>query len=157
MGHCVGLLDRHPEETSTVLRYLGELDAFPEVEGEIAQFLQSPDAVYPYQSYLILEWLCEEAENPSEGLIDIVRRLAFDPSLPAYVRLLGWRFLGLFGAVADLERIEARYAEARGTLEQSEIICCLVRVERGRRNAFLARAAGDGEPNRRAVAWVRRQ
>jgi len=45
---------------------------------------------------------------------------------------------------------------AMSELERAEIICCLKRMEKNRRNAFLARAETDGDLPLRAVNRVRR-
>ncbi len=155
--HVMPLLERHPEETKVILNYLGGVEALPAIEGELIRYLESPDAIYPYQTYLVIEWLCEETENPSESLLALVRRLAFDGAQPGYLRASCRRFVGEFGSAADLERLEGAYRDAAGSLEQSEIICALSRMEKGRRNAFLARAERDGFLNMRAGVWVRRR
>jgi len=63
--------------------------------------------------------------------------------------------LGKYGVSADLERMALLYDETTDPSERVEIICSIRRLERGRRNALLARFERDGEINRRAARWVR--
>jgi len=156
VNHCQELLETHPEETPVILKYLADVGAFAAVEGALVRFLKSEDAVYSYQVYLVVEWLCEEADEPSSEVVAVIRAYAFDNSAPAYLRAVSRAFLGSFGEIADLERLQTLYVEAGNSLEQSEIMCSLVRMERGRRNAFIARASGDGDWNRRAAEWIKR-
>lgn len=53
-------------------------------------------------------------------------------------------FLGRFGSIADLDRIEESYAAASSELERAEIAGALQRLEKSRRNGFLNTAKGDG-------------
>jgi len=153
--HCKTLFDKHPEETRYILHYFSQVEALEEIQDSIIEFLDSEDAIYPYQIYQIVEWYNEIPSHPSDALVAIVRRLAFDNAQPRYLRSVCKKFLGDFGLVADLERLQHSYPEASGSLEQSEIICSLKRLEKGRRNAFLSSVVGDGELNERAVRLVK--
>lgn len=146
----------HPEETEAVLEYLSQLNAGTEIEPQIVAFLVSDDAIYPYQRYQLLRWLAAHVKAPVPATVDLARTVAFDPSQPTYVRSVARALLRKHGTAADLDRLEAVYAETTSSAEHAELICCLHRVERGRRNALLARLEGDGEPQRRAVQVVRR-
>jgi hypothetical protein len=157
VGHCLSMFERHPEETHTVLEYFAAVEAISNIEKDLLAFLTSEEALYPYQVYQIVEWLNEEAADPSQELVAVVRRLTFDNAQPAYVRAVARQFIGVFGTTADLERLEASYAEIGNSMEQAQIMCSLLRMERQRRNAFLGRAAGDGEWNRRGAEWIKRQ
>lgn len=153
--HCETLLEKQPHETQTILNYFRACEVFVEVEANLVQFLNSEDAVYPYQIYQIIDSLCRIALQPSASLLAISRSLAFDSRQPGYLRSVCRAFLGMHGSAADLELLENSYPEASNQLEQSEIICCVARMEIGRRNAFLARAQGDGELNKIAVNLVK--
>jgi hypothetical protein len=155
VDHCKGLIEKHPEETDPILEYLAASLAVAEVEPDLIGFLNSADAVYPYQNYQIFAWIADCGHRPSTGLLEIIRRFAFDRGQPPYVRSVCRKLLGEYGSPADLERLEADYADARNALEQSEIICSLRHMETGRRNAFFRRAEGDGFLNRNAVRLVR--
>ncbi len=157
LEHCKQLFDKHPEVTDIILDYFELCEVYPDVQGTIIEFLNSDEAVYPYQIYQIIEWISELPFEPSGNLIEIARRLSFDDSQPYYLRFICMKIIGDYGTFADLERLEDSYSSARNPLEQSIIMCCLKRMEKGRRNAFLGRAEGDGELNRRAVKFVRSQ
>lgn len=155
VDHCKNLFERHPEETRYILRYFSQVEAVEETEESIIEFLDSEDAIYTYQIFQMIEWYNGIHRDPSDGLLSIVRRLAFDNSQPAYLRSVCRKFLGGFGLVADLERLQHSYPEASSSLEQSEIICSLNRMEKGRRNSFLSSVMNDGELNRRATDLVK--
>jgi len=153
--HCMTLLEKHPEETRTILDYLSRTVELVEIEDSLIEFLNSQDAIYPYQNYQIIEYVSSNPAKPSEALMAISRRLGFDNSQPPYLRSFCRKILGDFGSIGDLERLQDSYSEARNSLEQSEIICSLKRMETGRRNTFLARAEHDGELNRRSSIIVK--
>jgi hypothetical protein len=155
--HVVTLLEPHPEETSTILRYLRSVGPGEEIESQIAVLMSSGVLVYKYQFYKIVEWFYAADTDPSEILLELVRELAFDQNSPSYLKTMCRAFLGKFGAAADIERIASSYDETNDPAEHAEIICSIRRMERGRRNGFLARLEHDGGENVRAVRWVRSQ
>ena len=153
--HCITLLEPYPEETDTILRYFGLVGPGEEIESQIVGLMCSGRMVYQYQFYQIIEWFHERSTGPSERLLALVRRILFEQASPKYLSTICVAFLGKFGVSADIERIAARYDETNDTSERAEIICSVRRMERGRRNAFLARVDRDGGENIRAVRWVR--
>jgi hypothetical protein len=153
--HCVGLLEPHPEETDPILRYLGSVGPGEDVEAQIIELMRSGQMVYQYQLYQIIEWFYERPVRPAEALVDTARVIGFDQSVPRYLRLICRALLGKYGVSADLERMALLYDETTDPSERVEIICSIRRLERGRRNALLARFERDGEINRRAARWVR--
>lgn len=84
-----------------------------------------------------------------------LRPFAFQGGHPWYVRSGSRALLGKLGDAADLERLEGAYADAQSILEKAEILCCLQRMEAGRRNALFGRAAGDGDLPSQAVRLAR--
>jgi hypothetical protein len=102
-----------------------------------------------------MEWISELPLEPSVNLIEIARRFAFDDSQPYYLRFICMKIIGDYGTFADLERLEDYYSNAKNNLEQSIIMCCLRRMEKVRRNAFLGRAEGDGNLNKRAAQFIK--
>jgi hypothetical protein len=155
LEYCKHLFDKHPDVTDVILNYFASCEAYAEVEDTIIDFLKSDDAVYPYQIYQIMEWISELPVTPSLNLIEIARRLAFDDSQPYYLKFICMKIIGDYGTIADLERLEDSYGNAKNSLERSIIMCCLVRMEKGRRNAFLGRAEKDGDLNKRAAQFVK--
>ncbi|HWE93895.1 MAG TPA: hypothetical protein VG269_08035 [Tepidisphaeraceae bacterium] len=155
IDHCKTLLERQPQETQYVLSYFSTVGAAKDVESALATFIESKEAVYHYQLYQIFEWTLEWLRPPSDAILSSARARAFDGGVPPFLRSVCRKVLGSSGNVADLERIERAYADAGSPLEQGEIICCLERMEKGRRNAFFARIAGDNEWTTLATRWVK--
>jgi hypothetical protein len=154
LEYCKTVLRNHPEETQTALSYFNIIGAVKDMEDNIISFLKSEDAIYSYQIYQIIELFVNANILPSPELIAIIRRFTFDGSQPFYVHSLGRLFLGKYGTATDLELLELSYPRCSPN-EQVDIICSIKRMERGRRNTFLARAEHDGETHRRAVLWVK--
>ena len=157
VDYCLKLLKTRPEETPWILKYLRSIlkhlqsidaqsiDAINQIENSVVEFLRSVHAVYPYQNYLILEWFSEYTQKPSEDLLEIARRMAFDKSQPKYLKVVSRKLVGEFGTSADLERLEWLYSELDDEIEKSNIICCLKNMELSRRNSFLGRVQHDGK------------
>jgi hypothetical protein len=155
LSHVLEMLEPHPEETQEILKYLAAVDLYEVVEPIIVDALQSGQLIYDYQTYQIMSWFLIHLANPSEELMDFARGIGFELRCPRYLRTVCRALLGKFGSQADLERIAEAYDETPDPSERVEIICSLVRLEVGRRNSFLARAARDGEANDRAVRWIK--
>ena len=152
VDYCLKLLKTRPEETEWILKYLQSIlkhlqsiDAINQIENSVVGFLRSVHAVYPYQNYQILEWFSEYTQKPSEDLLEIARRMAFDKSQPKYLKVVSRKLVGEFGTIADLERLEWLYSELDDEIEKSNIICYLKNMELSRRNSFLGRAQHDGK------------
>jgi hypothetical protein len=103
----------------------------------------------------MIEWISELTVTPSSSIIEIARHFAFDDAQPYFLKFICMKMVGDYGTIADLERLEESYGNAKNYLEQSIIMCCLVRMEKGRRNAFLGRAEKDCELNKRASKLVK--
>ena len=144
VAYCLNLLKTHPEETADILKYFQSIDVINQIEDSIVGFLRSVNAVYPYQNYQILEWFSEHTQNPSEDLLKIARRMAFDNSHPKYLKIVSRKLVGEFGN-ADLERLKSLYSELDDEIEKCNIICCLKNMELIQRNSFLASAQHDGK------------
>jgi hypothetical protein len=153
--HCLTLLGTHPEETRAICGYLERIGRISASDDAIVTFLESPDAIYPYQIYQIIEWRLKDHNPPADGFLRIVRDMAFDDSQPYYLRSVCRKFLGEFGTSADVERLEHLYSNARDELEQCELLCCLMRMEKRRRNSFLGRYEQDSPLHRRTVAFIK--
>lgn len=153
--HVFELLETHPEETATMTKYLGALKLDPKADKRIASFLTSESAIYPYQNYQLLSWVSQRQRKPAWELLDVARQSAMNLKFPRYLRAVCRKILGDYGTPADLELLLSTYQEISDSLEQVEIMCSLRRMERGKRNSFLARCESDGELNRAAGRIVR--
>jgi len=154
--HCALVLEDHPEETSPVLRYWRDVGvAHQMLERTLVPYLESDRAVYDFQAYQVLNWVLGlEGRLPANALA-LARRLTFDESRASYLRAVARQVLGRHGAAEDLERLLHSYDDARDDLDRAGIILSLGRLERGRRNGFLARVEGESDLNRRAALLVR--
>jgi hypothetical protein len=156
VAYCLSILGSRPEETKPILKYLERLEKIAEVDGALASFIESEEAIYGYQKYLILEARLLDETPPDAEFLAVTRNLAFDPSQTLYLRAAARAILGKFGTKSDLERMQQIYSETHSTLEQCEIICCLHRLEANRRNSFFARIKDDSKAHERAVKFSKR-
>ena len=154
--YCKGIFVSHPQETRIVLAYFEDVGAYYEVEQNIVDFLNSEDAIYPYQKYQIISWLCSLEIEPSEALLTTVRNIVWgNMHSPQYLRLVCWDFIGKFGVHDDLERTKNSYSGVVSQHEQMEIICALGRMERSRRNEFFGIIREESELHGRAVNYIK--
>lgn len=111
-NHAFGLLEPHPEETKTILKYL--FSAFPMsvLEKPMIDLVKSDRLIYHYQIYEILEWFYDNCTEPSDDLVDLFRQICFEAKFPRYVRTVCRAFLGKHGPNADIERIAGMYDHA---------------------------------------------
>lgn len=142
--HVMGLLDVHPEETSSILDYVGAVGHVDSADPIVLRYVESDDAVYAYQHYQVIKWRASFDFPPPAELTSYVRRVEDSARTPRYLRAATRMFLGKFGSSADLERMEQRYAEAVSDQERAELICAVARQERSRRNAFVNGVKSDG-------------
>jgi hypothetical protein len=153
VDHAITLLRTHPEETKEILRYIAKVAVSTDVEARIVDYLRSEAAVYSFQGYQVIKWRGEIDLPPSHVFLDFVRSVSMRDQ-PDYLRAECRHFLGKFGTVADLDRLEEEYDLAAGPIEKAEILCSLTRLERSRRNALLVVASEEGEFPRRAAKLV---
>lgn len=153
---CGERLLSNPEFTSSVILYFQELNEPADVEQTILNALQhETSAIYPYQRFLLLDWLNRNAANVSSACLSIVRSLAMRPESPFYVRAVAWELLGRHGTHSDLDEIIARYRSTPDPFVRSQFLCCLLRLEKSRRNGLASRAAKDTGWVGRAARLVR--
>src|SRR5208282_4315092 len=173
LQYSLETLGQHPEETEEILQYLSSIaesepsdhdqdvmeaalgTPIDEINFELADFLESKENVFPYQTYQIIEWIGRSSSPQSERLLNFARHIALDSAQPPYVRAVAIRVLGDCGNTTDLTRLEAMYRSTRNDLERCEIVCALKRMETGRRNEFFGRVQNESELVRRAVRWAK--
>ncbi len=153
--YCLSILSEHPEETGVILSYLEKIGVTTEHLLRLEQFLRSEEAVYEYQVYQILEFAMDQNAEKAPGLLSLIRQIAFDRGRPDYLRAVARVVIGKLGTVGDLELIEASFATAAPGLDRAQVLCALGRMERGRRNGFLARTQGSDQHCARAANFVR--
>ena len=155
LNHCLTLLGSHPQETKEVLTYITRIDQAASADQSILEYLGSDDAVYPYQHYLIVSWRMNQSPGPRTAFLHYVRGLLFERNSPRYLRATCREFLARFGSSSDLERLQESLQTTSEDFERAELLCCLRRLEAGRRNAILARYSGAGPYTDAAIALVR--
>jgi hypothetical protein len=155
LAHILARLGPHPEESDHIAKYAAAVDAVAEFEASFLRLRADGLLPYDYQHYQVLRWRLKQPGDINEQLYALARQAALEPGAPWYVRAISRAVIGRWGGAEDLEALEHRYGEAGSDLERAEIICSLMRMETGRRNAFLGRAAGDGDLPSRAVRAVR--
>ena len=152
LEYCLSILESHPEETSNILNYSKSIS---EVEvtlnnsknrmiKKLVEYLKSDSAVYDYQNYQIINWLLENVDKPENDLMQILRIKGYDNNKPYYLQRASRIFLSKHGDDSDLEKIENQYSISLNEIEKADIICCLERLEKVRRNSFIHRVKNDG-------------
>jgi len=154
-SYCLAIFEKHPEETTSMLKYFERLNAPEEVIDGLLAFMESPVAVYDYQNFLILEWFSRLSIR-TDRLLEKCRNGAFDNNKPEYYRVICRKILAEHGTNTDIERIKRAYTSAVSDLEACAIICCMKRMESGRRNVFIAQVQGVGEYHRIAGVIAKR-
>lgn len=144
IDHVLTLLDTHPDETDYVLSYLSATGAVHTTEDRLLDFFESPDALYDYQSYQLLEWRRSVDDQPSDRMLAYTRKICSEPSAPLYLRSAARACLGRFVNDAHLDELMRAYGAASSELERAELVCSLSRVEKTKRNGFLGKLKGDG-------------
>ncbi|UYZ62317.1 RNA-directed DNA polymerase [Hymenobacter weizhouensis] len=151
--HCTYILSEHPEETHTVLKYFDSIE-YPRALSIVSSFFCSEQTIYCYQNYQIIRWFNQKAFMPDNVLIDRIRKLAFNQAQPYYLRSTARNFISTYGDASDIEVLEDICKASHG-LEQSELICFLKNLEKGRRNSFFSRIEHNAQHNKSAIRIVK--
>lgn len=154
LDYCGAILSKRPEETAHVLRYQSKVDPNGRNDVRVFDYLESSDALYEHQAFLILRSYFEQRRFPPR-VVDYCRRLLRSRTVQHYVKAYALAILGEVGEGADLEFIEAAYPEASDEIQRATAICACRQMEAGRRNTFFGRARDDGAMEQRAVRWAR--
>ena len=156
VDECARRLGTHPERTPSIARYFQNLERPGELESIVVAALSTETgAIYPYQRYLLLDWLNRNADSLTEESVAVVRQLSFRAESPHYVQATARRLLGRFGTHSDLEEIETLFKSTSEPLQRAQLLCCLQGLEKSRRNGIAARVDADKGWVGRAAAFVR--
>ena len=155
VGEVVAILRQHPEEFDDIADYCASVDRRDVLEATFLDLYRGGFLPYPYMVYQFLRWRLRHAQPLSQTSGLFVRQCAFEAGHPWYVRAVARAVLAELGNSADLETLEAAYANAQTSIERAELVCSIQKVETGRRNALYGRAAGDGDLVSRAVRLAR--
>ncbi len=151
----ISLLQELPHEFDAIAEYCGDVGEQQPLEQRFLELLTAGLFPYPYLIYQFARWRLREDRPMCQELRIAARQWSFGLGQPWYVRSVARCLLGKLGDAADLESLEAAYAEAQSDIERAEILCALQRMEAGRRNALFGRAAGDGDLASMAIRLAR--
>lgn len=151
IDYCYCQFEQRAEETSAILTYYLKCGAFNEAITAVLDFFQSGQAIYEFQNHQIISWFTTVYDTVPANLINVVRDFVFNSKHSVYLRTSAIKFIGKFGNIADIERLQHLYSETNDELEQAQIICSLNRMEAGKRNNFYSKVQSDSHIKRIAV------
>lgn len=149
------LIGHRPEETAFILAHMASLNLATQAEPLLLEFLRSPQAIYDYQNYQLLYWVAGHVEKPTPSTLDTARTFARSGQ-PWYVRMAARWILAVGGEQVDLERMAEDHRGGPDLLrEDIDLLCCLQKLERTRRNRLMAQAAMRKEMYGRELTYVK--
>jgi hypothetical protein len=154
-AEIIRLLRNIPQEFDWIAAYCTSVEKDEDLERAFIEMWDAQLFPSPYSVYQFLRWRVRQERGLSGALRTLIRRFALGSGHPWYVRAVARATLGKFGDPADLQGLEAAYANAASEVEKAELLCALQRMETGRRNALFGRAAGDGDLASKAVRLAR--
>lgn len=155
LEYCKSIIESHPEETETLLKYFGLVKKADDVKAQLFDFLASPNAIYSYQNHQIITWLIDTVKDVSNLELFVVRQLAKDKNNPDFLISSARRLLGKFGNNADLDYLMQEYRTAKTEIEQTELLFCVERIEESKRNGFYAQAEKDNPLNKMVIDLIK--
>lgn len=145
-----------PNELPEILRYFEDLGEPKRLETPLIQLLNSRYlSMYPYSRFLILSWLTRHGSSRAPT-VAAVRKQAFSLENPSYVQAAARQALGQIGDDSDLDRMATLLSSESDPFERAQILCCLRRLEKGRRNALAGRLKKEKPWGSLASAYVKR-
>ncbi len=139
VNYCAARPLSAPNELPEILRYFEDLDTPKQLEVPLRKLLNSKElSIYPFSRFLILVWMTQHGSSRSPTIASI-RRQAFSPENPPYIRAAARQAIGRLGDNSDLDRMAALLSSVTDPFERAQILCSLTRLEKGRRNALAGR------------------
>lgn len=142
LDYCLSIIEKHPQETEYILKYITKIKAQDQVIYELTEFLCSPLSTYSFQEYQIIQWINENYSVVPEELTANIRKRQKNDS-EWFLKAEMKRYLGQFGNTADLSAIEADYANCKTPMEKAESVLSLKRMEKAKRNSFYTKIKGE--------------
>ena len=154
--YCLHILGSHPEETADILSYFDRLDDKEGLFANLIHYLTQSQWLYDYQAYLLLVWQANHLQQCPPELLAYARKVLAAPCT-TYLRSAARVLVGKFGTDSDLDDLANSYQVAGTSLEKGEIMCCLQRLEKGKRNTLFAKWNDGSLYVRRAIAFCKEQ
>lgn len=148
--YCIDTIPVRPEEMEYILKYLSKMELSNSELEQILKFMESKDAIYDYQLYQLVQWFFQLNKLPNT-LLALCRVWAHDKNREPWLRTYSLMVLAKAGHTSDLESIQGLYSSASTDYQKAEVICCLERMEKTRRNSFYGQVKDDNDLVRRAV------
>jgi len=145
LEYCLSILDKHPEETEAILKYITKLNKQSESLEQLVEFLNSKLAAYAYQNYQLIKWINENFEQLESDILKEIRTFSIEHTEEKYLQTELNRFFGKFGNIADIDNIADYYSSCESELERAETIMNLKRMETSKRNQFFSTVKDEGE------------
>jgi hypothetical protein len=158
VAYCAEHLVRTPDAAPEILRYFADLHKPRELEKHIRKALESKQLeMYPYTRFQLLGWILRNCDPLRKPTLKAVRQCALRRESPDYVQSEARAVLGALGEDSDLEALATLLKETTDQFKRAQLLCCLNRLERSRRNS-LAAAMGHQPPwGKRAGSLAKRE
>jgi Reverse transcriptase (RNA-dependent DNA polymerase) len=146
VAYCAAFLVSAPDAAPEILRYFEDLHDARELEKHVRKVLESKQLeMYPYTRFLLLGWILRNCVRLRKPTLKAVRYCALRPESPDYVQAEARAVIGALGEDSDLEALATALKSTTDPFKRAQLLCCLQRLERSRRNALVA-AMGHQRP-----------
>jgi len=152
---CLSNLEKHPEETEQILKYFRLTYQIETVIEPVVDFIVSDLATYSYQNYQLIKWINENLSKLDDAIVGKIRNFGNSAPKEFYLQTEINRFLGKFGNIADLEKLEANFINCTTDLQKAETIINLQKMEISKRNSFFSKVKDDCDFVNIAIDFVK--
>jgi hypothetical protein len=153
--YCAGRPLDAPNELPEILRYFEDLDDSKRLEVPVRKMLNDKAlGMYPYSRFQLLSWLAKHGSSRAPT-VAAVRKQAFLPENPPYVQAIARQVLGRIGDDSDIDRMAGLLSAETDPFQRAQILCCLGRLEKGRRNGLAGRLKKEKPWGKLAASLIR--
>jgi len=144
LSTCLSFLKIYPEQTEYILKYLTSIKLDENHFDHILKYFSSKDAIYNYQKYQIVDWINNNFDlNIKQFFLKEVKKIISDSNAPCYLRTVSRLLVSEIGHSSDLDTLCNLFSDDMPVLEKCELILCLSRMEKTKRNSFLGNVKND--------------
>ena len=119
INECYRQLVKSPVDTFPLLQHYQKYHI--DITHSLSRFLNSGEAVYPYQNYIILRWLLDHNKEISKELLNSIRIVAVAVPTEYYVVSIARVLLLRFGNEEDSIRIKKIYEQSIDSWEKTDL------------------------------------